>query len=72
MSRLVDVLNKDCGLVCKVGPTVTSVGASRKAGFPVHMSLRFGRMVWIQNGDPFPQEKVEWNRPTFGQPGYRG
>jgi len=65
--KLVDVLNKHGFCVCKVGPTVTSIGASQKAGFPVHKAIRMGRYVWEQKGEAYAVE----DRGQFGLPGYK-
>ena len=67
--KLVDVQDKHGRVVLKVGPTVTSIGASFKAGFPVIKAVRGGTVVWIQNGEPLPPEPR--NR-DFGSKGYQG
>ena len=69
LGKMVDVLDKHGRCVCKVGPTVTSIGASAKAGFDVHKAIRMGRMVWEQKGDAYAVEKRNTN---FGSAGYQG
>ena len=69
LGKLVDVQDKHGRVVCKVGPTVTSIGASFKAGFPVCQAIRGGKVVWVQTGEPVPAEKR--NR-DFGSAGYQG
>lgn len=50
IGKMVDVLDSTGFAVCKVGPTVTSIGVELKAGFPVIKAIRAGRLVWVQNG----------------------
>jgi len=68
-SKLVDVQDKYGRVVLKVGSTVTSIGASYKAGFPVCQAVRGGTVVWVQNGEPVPAEK---RNTDFGSKGYQG
>jgi hypothetical protein len=69
IGKMVDVQDKHGRVVLKVGPTVTSQGASWKAGFPVIKAVRGGTVVWVQNGEPLPPEPR--NR-DFGSRGYQG
>lgn len=69
MRKLVDVQDKYGLVVCKVGSTVTSIGASFKAGFPVIKAIRGGTVVWVQKGDAVQAEKRNRN---FGSSGYQG
>jgi hypothetical protein len=64
--KLVEILNKHGMCVCKVGPTVTSIGASQKAGFPVNKAIRAGRYVWVQIGDGHGLEARNHNFGTAG------
>jgi len=69
LGKMRDVQDKHGRVVLKVGPTVTSLGASFKAGFPVILAVRGGKCVWIQKGEPLPPEPR--NR-DFGSKGYQG
>lgn len=60
MFKLVDVQDKYGRVVLKVGSTVTSIGASYKAGFPVCQAIRGGKVVWVQNGEPVPSGKTQY------------
>lgn len=46
--RMVNVFNLKGQLVCQVSNRVTSIGASKAAGFTVHYAFRDGRGCWIQ------------------------
>jgi len=69
MGKFIDVQDKYGRVVFKVGPTVTSIGASFKAGFPVVKAVRGGTVVWVQTGDAVPAEQRNRN---FGSAGYQG
>ena len=69
MGKLIDVQDKYGRVVFKVGPTVTSIGACIKAGFPVEKAVRGGKVVWVQKGDAVPAEQRNRN---FGSTGYQG
>lgn len=69
IGKMVDVQDKHGRVVLLVGPTVTSIGASYKAGFPVIKAVRGGKVVWVQNG---PFASPEPRNRDFGSKGYQG